>query len=172
MIQHRHTGSELRGVVVGQQKTPRPDAQPLGLQQRLRDQQIGRRMRLPRRRVMLANPGLGIPKLIQPAQSLKVPVVAGLQSPLGRMGRHGEIAEFHGGSSLDGSRKATPFRASVAIVRQTPPELPWPSWPINLRSSLMQSNGISAISYPKSSIAKLVPNLSSRSKTAGVVRSR
>src|ERR1700733_10799253 len=57
-------------------------------------------MWFPRRRVVLADPGLGVAQLIEPAQRLEVPVVACLQSPLRRMGRHGEIAEFHGGSSV------------------------------------------------------------------------
>ena len=99
VIQHRHAGGEFRRVVVGQQEAARADAQALGLQQRLGDEQVGRGMRFPRRGVVLADPRLGVAELVEPAQRLEVPVVARLQASLRRMGGHGEIAEFHGGSS-------------------------------------------------------------------------
>ena len=69
----------------------------LGLQQRLRHQQVGRGMRLPRRGVMLADPGFLIAELVEPAQHLEIPVVPLLQAPLRRMRGHREISNFHGG---------------------------------------------------------------------------
>ena len=105
VIQHRHAVGEFHRVMVGQQEAAWADAQALGLQQRLGDQQIGCGMRLPRRRMMLADPSLGVAEFVQPAQRLEVPVVASLQSPLGWMGGHGEITEFHGGASLPAQRR-------------------------------------------------------------------
>src|SRR5687768_1780131 len=53
-------------------------------------------MRLPGRGVVLADPGLDIAELIEPAQDLEVPVMPGFEAPLRRVRGHGEIAEFHG----------------------------------------------------------------------------
>jgi hypothetical protein len=44
---------------------------------------------------MLADPALLVAKLVEPPDNLQIPLVAILQRPLGRMRRHGEIAEFH-----------------------------------------------------------------------------
>ena len=100
MVQHGDAVRQFRRVMIRQQEPARPDLDPLRLQQRLGDQQIGRRMRLPRRGVMLADPGLGVAEFIEPAQRLQVPVVAGFQAALRRMRRHREITEFHGRSPL------------------------------------------------------------------------
>ena len=115
VVEHGDAVGELGGVVIRQQEAARADADALGLQQRLGDQQIGRRMRLPRRGVVLADPGLGVAQLVEPAQRLEVPVVAGLQAALRRMRGHGEIAEFHGGSSFASLGQATPGGIAVAI---------------------------------------------------------
>ena len=82
--------------MIGQQEAAGAEADILGLQERLRQQQVGRRMRLPRRGVVLADPGFLIAELIEPAQHLQVPVVALLQPALRRMRGHREISEFHG----------------------------------------------------------------------------
>ena len=50
MIEHRDAVGEFRRVMIGQQETAGPDADVLGLQQRLRDQQIGRRDLAPKAR--------------------------------------------------------------------------------------------------------------------------
>jgi len=55
VIQHRHAGGELGGMVIGQQEAARADAQALGLQQRLGDEQVRRGVRFPGRRVVLAD---------------------------------------------------------------------------------------------------------------------
>ncbi len=86
---------ELRRVVVGQEKTARADADVARLHQRLRDQEIGRRVGLPRRRVVLADPRLGEAELVGPAQHLQVPFLPVEQRALGRMGRHREQSVSH-----------------------------------------------------------------------------
>ena len=80
MVQHRHARGEFGGVVIRQQEAAGPDAHALGLHQRLGDQQVGRRMRLPGRGVVLADPRLGVAEFVQPAQRLQVPIVTGLQA--------------------------------------------------------------------------------------------
>ena len=86
-------------MMIGQQEAAGAEADVLGLQKRLREQEIGRRMRLPWRGVVLADPGFLIAELVEPAQHLQVPVVTLLQPALRRMGRHREISDFHGASS-------------------------------------------------------------------------
>jgi hypothetical protein len=53
-------------------------------------------MGLPRRGVVLADPGLAEAELVGPAQRLKIPLVAVIQPPLGRVRRHREQAVLHG----------------------------------------------------------------------------
>jgi hypothetical protein len=84
-------------MMIGQKKTAGTEANVLGLQERLRQQQIGRRVRFPGRGVMLADPGFLIAEFIEPSQHLQVPVVTLLQSALRRMRGHREISDFHGG---------------------------------------------------------------------------
>ena len=83
-------------MMIGQQETARPKPNGLGLAEGLRKQQIGCRVRLPGRGVMLADPGFLIAELIKPSQDLQVPIVALLQSALRRMRGHREISDFHG----------------------------------------------------------------------------
>src|SRR5260370_16670014 len=52
-------------------------------------------MRLPRCGVVLTDPAFGEAQLIEPADHLKVPVVAILERPLGRVRWHREISELH-----------------------------------------------------------------------------
>jgi hypothetical protein len=49
---------------------------------------------------MFADPGFLIAEFVEPAQHLKIPVLAFLQSAFRRMRGHREISEFHGLSSL------------------------------------------------------------------------
>ncbi|MGY3190907.1 hypothetical protein ACVIWU_000273 [Bradyrhizobium sp. USDA 4509] len=95
MIEHRNAVRELGGMMIRQQEAAGPDAQILGLQQRLRHQQVGRRVRLPGCGVMLADPGFLVAELVEPAQRLQVPVVALLQSALRRVRGHGEVSKLH-----------------------------------------------------------------------------
>jgi len=59
-------------VVVGHQEPARTDAHALGLQERLGHEQIGRRVRFPRRRVVLADPRLAEAQLVRPAELLEI----------------------------------------------------------------------------------------------------
>src|SRR4029077_9658365 len=90
---------ELRRMVIGQEEAAGAETDVFGLQERLRQQQIRRRGRLPTRGAMLADPGFLIAEFIQPPQHLKVPVVAFFQPALRRMRGHRKISEFHGHSS-------------------------------------------------------------------------
>jgi hypothetical protein len=85
VIEHRHPVGQLCRVVVRQEEPARTDTQTLGLQQRLRDEQIGRRVRLPRRGVMLTDPGLRVTEAVELAQHRQVVVVTLLQAALGRV---------------------------------------------------------------------------------------
>ncbi len=96
MIQHHQAAGEGGGVVHRQEEAARTQADVAGLGEGADQQEVGRGIGLPRHGVVLADPGLAIAKLIQPADDLQVPVEALLQIPLGRMGRHGEEAELHG----------------------------------------------------------------------------
>ncbi|MGY2938830.1 hypothetical protein ACVWZ6_008432 [Bradyrhizobium sp. GM6.1] len=75
VIEHGDAVGELGRVVIGQQEAARPDTDILGLHQRLRDQQIGRGIGFPGRGMVLADPGLLIAELVEPAHDLQVPVV-------------------------------------------------------------------------------------------------
>ncbi len=75
MIEHGDAVGEFGRVVIGQQEAAGPETDILGLQKRLRENEIGRGMRLPRRGVVLADPGFLIAELIEPSQRLQVPVV-------------------------------------------------------------------------------------------------
>ena len=96
VVEHRHAVGEFGGMMIGQQEAAGAETDVLGLQKRLREQQVRRRMRLPGRGVMLADPGLLVAEFIEPAEHLEVPVVALLQPALRRMRRHREISDFHG----------------------------------------------------------------------------
>src|SRR5262249_19369071 len=95
VIEHRHAMGELGRMVVRHQEPTGPDAHAGRLHQCLRDQEIGRRMRLPRRRVMLADPRLAEAELVRPPQLLEIPPVAVVQTALGRMRRHREQSVVH-----------------------------------------------------------------------------
>ena len=66
--------SELGRMMVGQQEPAGPDAHARRFHERLGHQKIGRRMRLPGRRVVLADPRLAEPELVRPAQLCNPPV--------------------------------------------------------------------------------------------------
>ena len=96
MVELGDAVGQFGGVVIGQQEAAGSDAQPLGLQEGLGDQQVGGGHRLPRPGVVLADPGLGVAEFIEPAQGLQVPLDRRLRGPLRRMRRHREISQFHG----------------------------------------------------------------------------
>ena len=118
VIEHRDAVGEFGRVVIGQQEAAGAETDVLGLQKRLREQQIGRGMRFPGRGVVLADPGFLIAELIEPAQHLQVPVVTLLQPALRRMGRHREISDLHGVSSRCSFFKTRLSRASESIARR------------------------------------------------------
>src|ERR1700730_13984513 len=124
MIQHRHAVRELGWMMIWQQKSARTDADVLGLQQRLSDQQIGRGIWLPWRRVMFADPGFLVAQFIEPAQYLQVPVVSFLQSTLRGMRRHSEIADVHNLCLLPLWRLS--FATRFACFRSTARSVPVP----------------------------------------------
>ena len=125
MVEHRDAVGEFGRVMIGQQEAAGAEADILGLQKRLRQQQVGRRMRLPGRGVMLADPGFLIAELVEPAQDLQVPVVSLLQAALRRMRGHREISDFHGVSS----RCSVCFsNASVARKRKHSTPGVWPRY--------------------------------------------
>src|SRR5262249_51695315 len=95
MIENGNAVSDLRWMMEGQQEATRPKPDVLRLHQRLSHQKIGRRMWLPRRGVMLANPALLVAEFVEPTDHLEVPFVTVLKWPLGRMRWHREIAELH-----------------------------------------------------------------------------
>ena len=112
MIEHGHPVRELGGMVVGHEEPAGADAHRLGLQERLGHEQVGRGVRLPRRGVVLADPGLAEAQLVRPAQRLQIPLVTVEETALGRMRRHREQAVVHGPLLVPGSPAAyaTPRR--------------------------------------------------------------
>ena len=128
MVEHRDAIGEFGRVVIRQQEPAGAEADVLGLQERLRQQQVRRGMRLPRRGVVLADPGLLVAELVEPAQHLQIPVVTLVQAALRRMRGHREIAELHGLSS----RLFVFFQnASVARKREHSTPGVWPRYDEN-----------------------------------------
>lgn len=80
--------SQLDRVVIGEKMAERAEVDSLGALQRLGDQQVGRRARLPRRREVLADPRLLEAKLVEPLKFLEIPTLAIPDGSLGRMRRH------------------------------------------------------------------------------------
>jgi hypothetical protein len=117
MIEHRDAVGEFGRVMIGQQKAAGAKTDIFRLQERLRQQQVGRRVRFPGRGVVLADPGFLIAELIQPPQHLQVPFVTLLQIAFRRMRGHRKISDLHGASSrcFCWSRL---LRASESIARQ------------------------------------------------------
>jgi hypothetical protein len=96
VIEVRDAVRELHRMVVRQQVGAGTELDALGREQRLRDQEIGRRTRLPGRREMLADPRLREAERVEPAQLREVPCDPVEQRPLRRMRRHHERTEPHG----------------------------------------------------------------------------
>jgi hypothetical protein len=90
VVEHSHPVGQLRRMMIRQKETTGGETDLPRLHQRLRDQKIGRGMRLPWRRVMLADPGFHEPEFVGPAQSLQVPVMAFIEAALRRMRGHRE----------------------------------------------------------------------------------
>ncbi len=85
VVEHRHPVGQLGGVVVRHEEPAGADPHALRLQQRLGHEQVGRRVRLPGRRVVLADPRLAEAQLVSPAELLEIPLVPVVQAALGRM---------------------------------------------------------------------------------------
>ena len=96
VVEHRDAIGELGGMVVRHQEAAGADAHALRLHERLGHEQIGRRVRLPRRGVVLADPRLAESELVRPAQLLQIPLVSVVEAALGRMRRHREQSIVHG----------------------------------------------------------------------------
>src|SRR5262252_5422022 len=114
MVEHRHAIGELRGMVIRHEEAARTDAHPLGLEERLRHEEIGRGMRFPGRGVMLPDPRLAEAQLVGPAELLQVPLVPVVELALRRMRRHGEESVVHG-ALLGGSGEVSGFYATSAV---------------------------------------------------------
>jgi hypothetical protein len=95
VVEHGHTVGELGGVMVGHEKAAGTDAHARGLQERLGHDQVGRGMRLPGRRVVLADPRLAEAELVGPAELLEIPLVSVVEVALRWMRRHGEQSVVH-----------------------------------------------------------------------------
>jgi hypothetical protein len=95
VVEHGHPVGQLGGVMVRHEEPAGADAHALGLEQRLGHEQIGRRVRLPGRGVMLADPRLAEAQLVRPAELLEIPLVPVVQRALGRVRRHREQSVFH-----------------------------------------------------------------------------
>src|SRR5262249_34444807 len=105
------------GMVIGQQEAAGAETGILGLQERLREDEVGRGMRLPWCGVVFADPGLLIAELVEPSQRLQGPVLGLLQAALRRMRWHRKISEFHGSSSRCCSD--APLDADALVSRET-----------------------------------------------------
>src|SRR5262245_66214404 len=71
------------------------EAHAARLHQRLGDEEVGRRMGLPRRGVMLADPRLAEAELVCPPQLLQVPLMTVEEAALRWMRRHREQSVVH-----------------------------------------------------------------------------
>jgi hypothetical protein len=85
---------ELDRMVVWKEVTERTQVDPFGPRQRLGDQQVRRRARLPRRGEVLADPRFLEAEPVEPLDLGEIPALAVPDRPLGRMRRHEQGAEF------------------------------------------------------------------------------
>jgi hypothetical protein len=85
VVEHRNPVRQLGGVMIRKQEAPGGEAHVARLHKRLRDQQIGRGVRLPWRGMVLADPALSEPEFVGPAQGLQVPVMSVIEAALRRV---------------------------------------------------------------------------------------
>jgi hypothetical protein len=83
-------------VVVREQVPERPKIDALGSEQRLRDQEIGSRARLPGRGKVLADPCFFETEAVEPLDLIEVPALSVANGSLRRMRRHQHGAGLHG----------------------------------------------------------------------------
>ena len=102
MVEHRDAVRQLGRVMIGQQKPARGEPNMARFHQRLRDQQVGRGMRLPRSGMVLPDPAFAEAKFVRPAQGLQVPSVTFEEAALRRMRGHRKQAVLHRDLSADG----------------------------------------------------------------------
>ena len=95
VIEHGHPVGQLGGVMVRHEEPAGADAHALGLHEGLGHEQIGRRVGLPGRGVVLPDPRFAEAQLIRPAQLLEIPLVAVVQAALRRVRRHREQSVVH-----------------------------------------------------------------------------
>src|SRR5205823_12426572 len=108
VVEHRDPVGGLGRVVVGDEEPAGADAHALGLQEGLGHQEIRGRVRLPGRRVVLADPRFAEAQLVGPAELLEIPAVAVVEAALRRVRGHREEAVVHGGASV-GARMAAAY---------------------------------------------------------------
>ena len=95
MVEISDPVSQLDRVVIGEKMAERAELDSLGALQRLGDQQVGSRARLPRRREVLADPRLLEAKRVEPLEFFEIPGMAISDGPFGRVRRHEESAQPH-----------------------------------------------------------------------------
>src|SRR5262249_28628444 len=92
VIEVRDAARQLGRMMIGQQMRARRELHLRGAEQRLRDEQIGRGIRLPWRGEMLADPGLAKTEAVAQFEMFEVPFEALAQPAFRRMRRHHEYA--------------------------------------------------------------------------------
>ena len=95
VVEHCDAVGEFRRMVIGQQEPAGGEPDMARLHQGLRDQQIGRGMRFPRRGVVLTDPAFAEAEFVGPAQGLKVPSMTLEEAAFRRMRRHRKQAVLH-----------------------------------------------------------------------------
>src|SRR5690242_13875665 len=101
MVHVGDAAGELSRMMIWQQMRSGRQLYLARLHQRLRDQQVRRRIGLPSRGEMLPNPGLAVAKAIGLADDREIPLLAGQQATLRRMRRHQKQSQFHSASSVN-----------------------------------------------------------------------
>ena len=134
VIEIRQAHGEHTRVVERHDVCARPKADVVRITQRLGEQQVGCRDRLPRDGEVLADPGLRVPESISLLEYLDVPSVGFAERSLRRVARHEKQANLHDredrqrfGAELQGSGRRLGFPQWQARTRATAPEVLSPS---------------------------------------------
>src|SRR3984893_3851224 len=95
MVHEGDAAGEFGRMMVRQQMSAGGEFDLLGLHQRLRDQEVRRRIGLPWRGEMFTDPRLAVADAVGRAQHLEVPFLPCLEIALGWMGRYQKESEVH-----------------------------------------------------------------------------
>ena len=95
MIEIGNALSQLRGMVIGQQKSPRGQFDLTGFINRLGDQQIRRRAGFPGRGVVLANPDFVIAHLVEETDIVEIVPMTVENTAMRWIAGHHKSAGFH-----------------------------------------------------------------------------